>query len=130
MHACMHTYIHTCLRTFIHTNLLIYIHTNTIQCDAMQCNIYMNYENIHMYNHFYKPIEYFGCPIPASKPTFSSPRIMRNASIEQQLKAAEQSFGVLSSKACEARPYYDDIPMQPGHVWAAWKGRFVFGSPY
>jgi len=37
--------------------------------------------------------------------------IMRNASIAQQLKAAEQSFGVLSSKACEARPYYDDIPM-------------------
>jgi len=37
--------------------------------------------------------------------------IMRNASIEQQLAAAERSFGSLSSKGCEARPYYDDIPM-------------------
>ena len=84
-----------------------------------------------MYNHFLKPMKYFGRPIPASKPTFFVfPRIMRNASIEQQLKAAEQSFGVVSSKACEARPYYDDIPMQPGYVWAAGKGRFVFGTPY
>ena len=43
-----------------------------------------------------------------------SPRIMRNASIEQQLAAAERSFGSLSSKGCEARPYYDDIPMCRG----------------
>lgn len=39
---------------------------------------------------------------------------MRNASIEQQLAAAERSFGSLSSKGCEARPYYDDIPMCRG----------------
>ena len=64
-------------------------------------------------------------------PDAFQPRIMRNASVAEQLKAAHRSFDVLGRKPCPARPVYDNVAARLGSVEsrAAGWGLFTIGPP-